>query len=111
MCAADAIQEMLMQCYDGTISVFPAIPETWRETSCEFQDFLSFGGVKVSSAIKNGVVSYIRLNPRKNTDCRIRNPFGNQQIQLQAGNSVSVMSGDIITIPLEAGIEYILKPC
>jgi alpha-L-fucosidase 2 len=111
MCAADAIQEMLMQCYDGTIRVFPAIPATWSETGCEFDGFLSYGGIKVSSAIENNKVCYIRLNPKKDTVCRIVNPFGCEQVQVQTGDFIDTLSGDTLTLSLKAGSEYLLRSC
>ena len=110
MCAADAIQEMLLQCYDGSIRVFPAIPEAWREKGCEFEGFLSFGGIKVSSAIEKDAVRYIRLNPRKDTVCQIRNPFPQQQMRILVDGVTSTVSGDLLTLPLKAGAEYLLSP-
>jgi len=111
MCAADAIQEMLLQCYDGTIRVFPAIPAAWRQTGCEFNGFLSYGGINVSSAIERGKVSYIRLNPRRDTDCKLYNPFGKGAVQLIAGDHTSILTGEVLTIPLKAGSEYLLRSC
>jgi alpha-L-fucosidase 2 len=108
MCAADAIQEMLMQCYVGPVRVFPAIPAAWRETGCEFEGFLSYGGIKVSSAIENNEVRYIRLNPKKDTVCHIVNPFDCEQVQVKSGNSIKTLSGNILTLSLTAGSEYLL---
>ena len=105
MCAADAVQEMLMQCYDGTICVFPAVPAAWQETGCGFEGFLSYGGIKVSSAIEKGEVTYIRLNPRKDAVCRIINPFGSSQVQVQTSDSIDILSGEILMLPLQAGTE------
>ena len=97
MNAADAIQEMLMQCYDGVVRVFPAIPATWREDGCAFEGLLSFGGVKVSAAIEEERVTFVELNPKKDAVCRVYDPFGN-------GTATLTVSGVSQTVTAEDGV-------
>ena len=111
MNAADAIQEMLMQCYDGVIRVFPAVPDEWKAVGCEFEGFLSFGGVKVSSAIKDGEVSYIKLSPKKDIECKIYNPFNVDTVVLSCGDEQQqTVVNEIICIYLEKNKEYTIIP-
>lgn len=110
MNAADVIQEMLMQCYDGVVRVFPAVPAAWREDGCEFEGLLSFGGIKVSAAISDELVSFVRLNPKKDTCCRVYDPFGNGTAMLTVGDaSQTVVAVDgVFTLPLVGGKQYVL---
>lgn len=77
MMFAEAIQEMLMQCYDDVIRVFPAVPEEWMQ-DCSFNGFLAFGNVKVSAVAKNGAVESVTLFARRDGDVKVLNPFTNQ---------------------------------
>ena len=111
MYAADAVQEMLMQCYDGTIRVFPAIPADWKEMGCEFEGFLSFGGVKVSSEIKDEKVSFVRLNPKKDTVASIYNPFCTDTVKVSSSEgeyTVTAAPGEAFNLTMKQGVEYTL---
>ena len=110
MNAADAIQEMLMQCYDGAIRVFPAIPQAWREDGCEFEGLLSFGGVKVSAAMADERVSFVRLDPKKDAVCRVYDPFGNGTATLTVNGTAQTVTAEdgVFTLSLKAGEAYVL---
>ena len=56
MCAADALQEMLVQTEDGYIRLFPAIPEEWRKKEIGFRNLRGENGLRISSVWKNGLV-------------------------------------------------------
>jgi alpha-L-fucosidase 2 len=61
MCAADVLQEMLLQTYNGIIRVFPAIPEEWAKSEVSFSGFRGESGIIISSKIKAGNLEYILL--------------------------------------------------
>ena len=61
MCAADALQEMLLQSENGIISLFPAIPEEWMEEKVSFRNFRGEGGILVSATLEKGQVSELSL--------------------------------------------------
>lgn len=50
---------MLVQSYNDTIRVFPAVPADWGDI--EFYGLPAEGGIKVSGKMKNGEVSWIQL--------------------------------------------------
>lgn len=56
MCAADALQEMLVQTEGGYIRLFPAIPEEWRKKEIGFRNLRGENGLRISSVWKNGLV-------------------------------------------------------
>ena len=111
MNSADATQEMLLQCYDDVIRVFPAIPAEWRELGCEFEGLLSYGGVKVSSEIKDGKVSFVRLNPKRDYTAAVYNPFSSSEVKVSSSEgeyTVQAAPGEAFTLSLKQGAEYIL---
>ena len=80
---------MLMQCYDGVIRIFPAVPEAWLQ-NCSFDGLLAYGNVKVSAAAKNGKVKRVELCSRKDGEVKILNPFSGhvESYGLQCGERV-----------------------
>lgn len=59
MCAADALQEMLLYSKEGLMEPFPAIPGEWREVS--FQGLRAMGGCLVSASLKEGRLAGLRM--------------------------------------------------
>jgi alpha-L-fucosidase 2 len=82
MAAADALQEMLLQCFDGVLRVFPAIPDHWREHGVSFQTLRAEGPVLVSSAITEGCVRYIRLKALKSGSFSVENCFNRSLLRM-----------------------------
>ena len=54
MCAADALQEMLLYGEEGVIEVFPAIPESWERREVAFRGLRTEGGLLVSARLAQG---------------------------------------------------------
>ena len=61
MCAADALQEMLLYGEEGVIEVFPAIPESWERQEVAFQGFRTEGGILVSARLSRGKLTELLL--------------------------------------------------
>ena len=94
-----AVEEMLLGSHNGTIRVFPAIPDgrpdyadfhrwgypvqeegarrrdygAWRDVS--FNKLLAKGAFEVSAALSEGELSYIRLHSKKGGRARVTSPF------------------------------------
>jgi alpha-L-fucosidase 2 len=112
MAAADALQEMLMQCYDGVIRVFPAIPDHWREQGVSFRTLRAEGPVLVSSAIAAGTVEYVRLKALKCGRYRLENCFGRETAVLARadGSAEELACGDDnFEFNLSAGEEITIR--
>jgi hypothetical protein len=75
MCAADALQEMLLQDDGGVIRVFPAVPEEWRVKGASFSNLRGKRGILISSAIKGRKVSYITLKSANSGEYAVENAF------------------------------------
>jgi len=66
-----AINEMLIQSYDGTIRICPGVPSTW---DVRF-DLAAAGGFRVSAEQKNGSILFVALESRLGGACRIQHPW------------------------------------
>lgn len=76
MCAADALQEMLLRTEDGIIQVFPAIPEAWWREGCSFEDLRGENGILISAWAEQGRVSCIQLVPQRDGIYELVSPWG-----------------------------------
>ena len=70
---AAALQEMLIQSYSGTVTLFPAIPKTWKDLS--FYRLRTENGFVVSAEMKGGKVVKVRIESDKGGTIRLANPF------------------------------------
>ena len=69
---AAGLQEMLLQSHTGTINVFPAIPDTWKDAS--FTSLRAQGAFLVSAERKNGKVTQCEIVSERGGKCRIISP-------------------------------------
>lgn len=60
-CAADALQEMLLQTENGILDLFPAIPAQWLEGEVSFQTLRAENGVLVSATLSGGIVTALTV--------------------------------------------------
>jgi alpha-L-fucosidase 2 len=103
MCAADALQEMLLQTYNGIIRVFPAIPEEWVKNEVSFSGFRGESGVIISSKIKEGKLEYILLEAEKAGKFTIQNKFETDVVQIDKNGIIEMInciSGSLFSIDL-----------
>lgn len=111
MCAADTLQEMLLQTQNEIISVFPAIPEMWKKYGACFSGFRGENGVMVSSAVKGREVEYIRLKAEKDGTFKVKNVFDEERICVQkekCSKTVECKRYENLQITLTAGEECII---
>ena len=70
---AAAIQEMLLQSYNGVIKIFPAIPRIWESVS--FKSLLAEGGFQVSARMSNGRVQEVEIISSAKNECVFEKSF------------------------------------
>ena len=87
------------------IAVFPAWPKTWD--AC-FR-LLARGGFLVSSAIRNGSVTFVDVESRRGERCRLRNPWG-LPVDVTGDAGSDGMDGDVVTFETRPGGQYRLLP-
>lgn len=75
--AAQAVHEMLLQSWGGTVRVFPAVPGEWAEVS--FEDLRAEGGFSVSARRTKGATASIGVRANQGGRLRLRDPFGGRK--------------------------------
>ena len=87
----DALQEMLLQEYQGYLHLFPAIPKQWENEGIEFNGFRSYGGILVSGKIKHGYLSEIRLKIPERMLIKIKNTFPTKRARLETDKNTQII--------------------
>lgn len=107
-CAADALQEMLLQTENNTVNLFPAIPEEWLEQTVSFENFRGENGLLICATLEKGkLISlefkpqqdvkivldciYLQEKPSVNPNCKIDVINGNVTLSLTKGESVKII--------------------
>jgi alpha-L-fucosidase 2 len=69
----EAVHEMLLQSWGGTVRVFPAVSQRWPDVS--FENLRAQGGFKVSAVRQGGRTVRIRIEATLDSNLRLRDPF------------------------------------
>jgi alpha-L-fucosidase 2 len=77
--AAQAVNEMLLQSWNGIIRIFPAIPADWNDVS--FEHLRAEGAFIVSAKRENGRTIWVRIVAERGGIIRLRDPFGKVKIK------------------------------
>jgi len=80
-CAA-GIQEMLLQSHGGAITVFPAIPDEWKDLA--FDTLRAEGAFLVSAIREGGSTRSVTFVSEKGGVARLANPFGGTPATINA---------------------------
>lgn len=80
---ASGIQEMLMQSHTGTLHLFPAIPQSWKDAS--FQTLRANGAFLISATRKEGKTIKVSIHSEKGGTLRILNPFSSDKFNVSKG--------------------------
>lgn len=106
---ADALQEALVQDYDGVIRLAPAIPPAWSFQGSVFVR----GKTKVDVEVSDGQVVTAVIEAGITAPLRVRNPWPGQPVDVIAGIAgTKVISGDstqILSFRAVAGTKYLIQ--
>ena len=100
---ACTLNEMVLQSFEGTIRIFPC----WdRNTDVRYENLRADGAFLVSSEIKNGKISYVRIESEKGGKVRIENPYKTAVLEIDGKAlkteekfiTLDVQKNDVITI-------------
>ena len=72
-----AINEMLLQSFDGRIRLFPAVPDDW---DVRFAQLRAGGGFLVSAERHGGKVEYCIIESECGQTCCVANPWPDQDV-------------------------------
>jgi alpha-L-fucosidase 2 len=102
---ADALQEALVQDYDGLIRIAPAIPAGWDFDGSVFVR----GKTKVDVQVRNGVVTTAVIESPVTQPLRVRNPWPGQPVDIISGTGRTVVqadSGSVLSFRAVTGASY-----
>ncbi len=97
--------EMLLQSYDGTIRVWPAVPDTW---SGVFRLRAETGFMVVSERTA-GQVRYVAIESLFGDTCRLVNPWNARARVTQAGQAILQTDEAEIAFPTAKGKTYLVE--
>jgi len=111
---AAALMEMLLQSYNGTIRVFPSMPDRWHGAS--FVDLRAEGAFLVTATLSAGQTRFVRITSEAGLTCKLKNPFGTQNAELveiiggrtDPSSTPQSLSGKIFTFPTEKNHTYLI---
>jgi hypothetical protein len=108
---ADALQEALVQDYDGVIRIAPAIPPAWDFDGSVFVR----GNTKVDVQTRNGAVVTVVIEAGMTQSIKVRNPWPGKPVDVisgKTGKKVALGSGERepeIDFSATVGTSYIIQ--
>lgn len=105
MAFASGVQEMLLQSHTGIIRVFPAIPDSWKNTS--FNKLRAMGAFVISAEQKEGKVIKVEILSEKGGVLRLVKPF-KEEFSIIANQEIIRESDEIIEINTTPGEKILL---
>ncbi|ATL48272.1 alpha-L-fucosidase [Chitinophaga caeni] len=86
LAAATSILELLLQCWDDKIRVFPAVPSGWKYAS--FKDLRAAGAFLVSAVQENGHTGWIKIQSLAGNKCSILTDIQRPQVLSLEGERI-----------------------
>ncbi|MBY8879938.1 glycosyl hydrolase family 95 catalytic domain-containing protein [Actinacidiphila acidipaludis] len=102
-----ALQDALVQDYDGLLRVAPALPTGWNADATVFIQHRS----KVDVQVRDGVPVTVAIEAGANVAQQVRNPWPGQSVEVVANGRtvVAPTSASRFTVPLRAGHAYLIE--
>ncbi|HEY3480414.1 MAG TPA: hypothetical protein VGL02_16065, partial [Streptomyces sp.] len=106
---ATALDEALVQDYDGLLRIAPAWPGGWDVSGT----VAVRGGTKVDVQVQNGTPVTVALQAGSSTTLHVRSPWPGRQVQAVNGSGGAVVVGattaGTLDIPVVAGQSYLVE--
>jgi hypothetical protein len=104
-----ALQEALVQDYDGTIRIAPAVPAGW-----DFDGRVSVRqATKVTVQVRKGRPVTVAFEVKTAQTLRVRNPWPGEAVRITEARSGKMVCGGndaVLTFPVRAGAVYRMEP-
>lgn len=101
------INEMMMQSYEHVIRIFP----NWNKTKdASFDQLRAYGAFLVSSQLRKGQISYVKIQSEAGRNCMMKNPWPGKAVQLfRSGKKTDVLKGNVLRFITEPGEQLELQ--
>jgi alpha-L-fucosidase 2 len=107
---ADAIQNGLVQDYDGVVRIKPAWPSDWNADGT----VVVRHGNRINIQVRAGKIVTLGLDAARQSEIKLRNPWPGQTLRVERADHQDLLimqtSDAIVTIPLQAGSSYLVVP-
>jgi len=105
-----AVNELLLQSFEGRIYVFPALPSSWKD--CSFENLVAEGAFAVTATLRAGEVRHVMVHSMAGNPCCLVNPWPNQRVvylrDLQTGKTRKLRAVGLLEFPTVAGGRYVV---
>ncbi|MGY2876525.1 hypothetical protein ACVW00_003715 [Marmoricola sp. URHA0025 HA25] len=104
---AGAVQDGLVQSYDGTVRVATAIPQDWDVDGSVALP----GGHRVSTQVHDGQPLYVGIRAGSDDTLKIANPWPGEHVRVTSDDRTVVAPTDSasVTVPVADGTSYVLE--
>jgi len=106
---ADALQEALVQDYDGLIRIAPAVPPGWNFDGSVYVR----GKTKVDVQVRGGVPTTVVIESGTDHPVRLRNPWPGHAVDILSGATGATVvhnaAGHVIKFHAAAGVNYLVE--
>ncbi len=107
---ADALQEALVQDYDGVLRIAPAWPRDWDADATIYVQRRS----KVNVRMRSGMPAAVIIEAGFTGKMRVRNPWAGKAVDVFAEPehhrvSLRQVGGSVLELPVKAGVSYSLE--
>ena len=103
---ATAVEEMLLQSFDGVIRICPALPAGWDATF----KLLARGGFLVTARAERGKVRCAWVHAQRDGTAVIANPFNREATVRMDGRVVLASPDPVLRFETQTGRTYVLCP-
>ncbi|MFF7196915.1 hypothetical protein ACFZAM_24825 [Streptomyces sp. NPDC008079] len=107
---ATALNEALVQDYDGLLRIAPAWPAGWDAAGTVSVQ----GNTKVDVQVQNGTPVTVAIQAGSSQTMRVRNPWPGQSVQVVNGSSNAVVvaptTAGTFNVPVASGQSYLVEP-
>ncbi|WP_198035216.1 ricin-type beta-trefoil lectin domain protein [Streptacidiphilus rugosus] len=106
-----AVNESLVQDYDGLLRIAPALPPGWDADGTQYIQ----GGSTVSVQVHGGVIGTVGIHAGSNGTITMRNPWPGQSVEVVDGTDESTVvvaptTASQFSVPTTAGNSYLVQP-
>ena len=103
-----AVNEMLLQSYQGVLRLFPNWP---KDRDARFGQLRAYGAFLISSELSKGEVKSLVIESEKGRPCTLQNPWPGKPLSLSRnGGKPERLSGATVTFKTSAGERLAIKP-
>jgi hypothetical protein len=102
---AFALQQMLLQSFNGELHVFPALPSSWPNAT--FFNMRTEGAFLVSASARSGSTRAVRIESLAGSSCVLRTRFG-AAVQSEPAGAATALAGGRLSVALGANASVLL---